>query len=704
VHPTSLLDRHVFLDVETTGLDAQSDEIIEIGAVMIRGGAVERRHWLVRPRQPLPPVISALTGLTDDQLEGAASLDELKPELTALFSNVTVVAHNALFERSFLASLLDGVPVLDSCELALVLFPELPSHSLDALVRWAGVARGTHHRALEDASDSFEVVKIVLERAAEPSRRAQLGALARRLEGLGPLEQLVEQLANAALTEAPARAEPSKGPPLELPGVLQGWASAPSTLALELEVSDVDSVVVEAARSMSGDVWVVAPHGRLKRLSLPRLPSSRGGSVDRLEALLSRRIVVDPALAAAMAYLQSWGERTSLELGALSGFWRDRVPLFDAMRVLLETSGTTSPPTGVCAGTHHDVAAWLARGRRPDALIWLDAPALVDFERRRLTVSLDLPRVFRLPELFELAAPGRPIGAALRAVHDATKRLGGLLTAFSQPALIDRSAVEPWSVLKDALSAVGHELAWWLSGLRGGPLTPLIEGVIGEASALAEVIPRLLAPSERTELWAGASGVWLRPSTAACEASAQTLVGAAPSLLISDVRRGTPWERRLGPWPIERHGLALPASPLAIVDRLESAPQIASVALSDPGPCTVLLGEGLDEGLVAAFVAAARQQGRAVRLGTVGLGPNDVLLKEWWGAGSVPECRGSITLVNPGDPLGVRRLVARGERVSKLVLSEPFTPARWQSALEGFTFHLAAMVTRSSTASRLEAR
>lgn len=692
-----LLDQHLFLDVETTGLDAQADEIIELGAVLVRDGkAVERRQWLVRPRQPLPAVISALTGLTDDDLAGAASLEELRPELQALFQGATVVAHNALFERSFLSTLLDGVPVLDSCELALVLFPELPSHSLDSLVQWANVASGTHHRALQDASDTFEVVKVMLERACDPARLGQLRSLARRVEGLGPLERLLERLAEASFSAPPRPARSAVAPTRQLPDVVQRWVEAPASLALELELADADAVLADAARVATGAVWVVAPFGRLKRLGLPRLPSRRRGSLARLEALLSRRVVVDPSLAAAMTYLESWGARTNLELNALSGFWRDRVPLFDAMRVLLEASSTDAPPAGALVGTHQDVAGWLASGVRPEALIWLDAPSMLDFERRRLTISLDVARLFRLPELFELAAPGRPVGAALRAVHEATKRFGGVLSAFTQPALIDRSSVEPWAVLRDTLSALGHELAWWLSELRGGPMTPLVEGVLAEASALAEIVPRLLAPSERSELWAGASGMWVRPSNGDCEASARALIGETPSLLVSDVRRAPGWERRLGTWPIERVGQAALERPIAIVDNLSSVADLAAIAVSSPGPSTVLCGEPLSESLVSAFVHEARRRGRQVRLGTVGLGPNDVLLKEWWGAGSVPECAGSIALVNPGDPLAIRRLAARGSAVTNVLLREPFAAARWQSALEGLTFHLAAMVTSSA--------
>lgn len=707
-----LLDRHLFLDVETTGLDAAADEVIEIGAVLVeRGVAVSEHHWLVRPNRPVPPVISALTGLTDRDLDGAPSFDELEPALERLLRGVTVVAHNALFERSFLARQFRELEVLDSCELALVLFPELPSHSLDSLVRWAGRAPGTQHRALHDARDTVAVVQTMLERAAEPARRPALLRLANQLTGHGPMERVLRGLAEAALEPSSRPSDPTHPAPLAtrpepsptIPTVLEAFKAAPKTQAIELEVNEPDAVLLALAKEMTGTVWVAGPHARLKKLSLPRLPPRRAGSRAALEALVARRVVVDASLAAAMAYLSSWGERTERDLRVLSGFWRDRVPLFDSLRTLLERRSETAPPAGVFGGTPGEVADWIEAGIRPDAVIWLDAPAAIDFERRRRTVGLEVTRLLRLPELFEVAAPGRPIGAALQAVHRASTALAGLLSTFPQSTLIDRGQTEPWFGLRDALSALGHELSWWLSELREAPNTALTEGVIGEASAIAELVPRLTTPSDQTELWASASGLWLRPTTVSCEASMQAVIATVPSLLVSDVRRAPTWERRLGVEGLERFGRASVERPIAVFDGLSTDEQLATIALSEGGPCTVLLGETSSEGLITAFVRVAATQGRRVRLGPVGLEPNDVLLREWWGVGAPPPTIGPVVLVSPGDPLAVRRLAVRGVPLRRLLLREAMQPAKWQAALEGLEWER-LVPAFSAVAAEVEAR
>lgn len=689
----ALLQRHLFLDLETTGLDAGADEVIELGAVLVCDGEIEAEHaWLIRPTRPVPAVISALTGLTDDDLAGAASFDELLPALRPLFQGVTVVAHNAVFERAFLRGLLDDVPVLDSCELALVLFPELPSHSLDALVQWAGLASGSQHRALDDAKDTLGVVKALLTRACEPGRRSQLQSLAQRVSGHAPLHQLLAALADASFHASAPSVPVASRSGASLPALLGAWAKAPAALALELEVADVEQVALRAAVETGRSVWLVCPHARLKHLEgVARLPSrSAQPSAPRLGALLSRRVVLDPALATSMAYLESWGARAASAGTAPSGFWRDRVPLFDSMRTLMKSRATEAPPPGVFAGTHADVAEWLEAGVHPDALIWLDAPTAIELERRRLTISLELSRLFRLPELAELAAPGRPLTAGLQAVHARTKELAQHLAGLTHSTLIDRGAHEPWRSLRDALSALGRDLAWWLSELRAAPPTVLLDGVLAEASALAEVIPRLCAPDETSELWASPSGLWLKPTTAVCEASFQALSKSAPSLFISDVRRAPGWERRVGAPPLERHGRAEPLRPLAVIDGLDSDDTLALAALVNPGPVTVLSGEPLSERLVAAFVARARQQGRRVRLNQVGAGQGDVVLREWWGTGHAPTLDGPVVYANPGDPLALRRLAVQGVDVRALLLRQAFQPGVWQAALDGIAWHASA--------------
>lgn len=156
-----LLGRHAFLDLETTGLDPARDEVIELGVAFVERGQVVRRvSRLFKPSGPLPEVICRLTGLTDAALEKESPFESFLPSFLPQLAGWTLVAHNAGFERAFLARSAGplAVPIIDSCELLHLLHPELPSHSLESAVKWARVGASVEHRALHDAEDTFQVV------------------------------------------------------------------------------------------------------------------------------------------------------------------------------------------------------------------------------------------------------------------------------------------------------------------------------------------------------------------------------------------------------------------------------------------------------------------------------------------------------------------------------------------------------------------
>lgn len=212
-----LFTHHAIVDLETTGLDPSQDEVIELGVLFIeRGEPVRRLSRLFRSSRPLPLAIQRLTGIHEEDLEGRPRFGEFVPELKAALAGWTVVAHNAAFERSFLSGLLAELeaPVLDSCELLHYLYPELESHSLEALIRWAGVGDRATHRALADCEDTFAVVCRGLERCIVEGRTEDVSDLLSTLRppqgsddpGVVLLERLLDvcRTTRSPLTLSPA--------------------------------------------------------------------------------------------------------------------------------------------------------------------------------------------------------------------------------------------------------------------------------------------------------------------------------------------------------------------------------------------------------------------------------------------------------------------------------------------------------------------
>ncbi|MBM3321632.1 MAG: WYL domain-containing protein [Candidatus Eisenbacteria bacterium] len=155
----------VAFDVETTGLHALCDRIVEVGAVRFGfEGAGEAFESLVNPGCRIPPEVSALHGISDDDVADAPAFADLSGDLLRFLEGGVLVAHNAPFDASFLLSechraeaCVPSLHVFDSCRLARAAFPGLPSYSLDALVGAFSIERGRGHRALPDAAASADL-------------------------------------------------------------------------------------------------------------------------------------------------------------------------------------------------------------------------------------------------------------------------------------------------------------------------------------------------------------------------------------------------------------------------------------------------------------------------------------------------------------------------------------------------------------------
>jgi DNA polymerase-3 subunit epsilon/ATP-dependent DNA helicase DinG len=158
---------YIALDIETTGLNADRDAIIEIGAVKFRGDDIlDTWSSLVNPGRALPRKIERLTGITSQEVERAPSLFSVTPTLKRFIGENPVVGHNIAFDLGFLQRTgLNVSAALDTFELACILMPYASRYSLGKLMDELGIAFPTRHRALEDARAAAALFGALLQRA-----------------------------------------------------------------------------------------------------------------------------------------------------------------------------------------------------------------------------------------------------------------------------------------------------------------------------------------------------------------------------------------------------------------------------------------------------------------------------------------------------------------------------------------------------------
>lgn len=168
-------ENYVVLDLETTGLDPSWDEIIEIAAIKVENGAtVDQYQTLVKPSYPIDAFITEMTGITNEMLSTAPSINEVLPAFSVFLGDWTIVAHNANFDVNFLYDAFSSHEPLmvlsnnfvDTMRLSRRLFQEHRHHRLCDLIERFGICAEIEHRALSDASkakDCYEYMKAYAE-------------------------------------------------------------------------------------------------------------------------------------------------------------------------------------------------------------------------------------------------------------------------------------------------------------------------------------------------------------------------------------------------------------------------------------------------------------------------------------------------------------------------------------------------------------
>lgn len=153
-----MIKNYVAFDLETTGLNVETDNIIEIGALRVTNGKVtERFIEFLKPEQPISPMITNITGITNEMVANARNTKSIIRDFIEFCGDDVLLGHNILFDYKFTKkyAVEYGFPFekkgIDTLKIARQVLKNLESKSLGALCEHYHIVNQAAHRAYHDA-------------------------------------------------------------------------------------------------------------------------------------------------------------------------------------------------------------------------------------------------------------------------------------------------------------------------------------------------------------------------------------------------------------------------------------------------------------------------------------------------------------------------------------------------------------------------
>lgn len=152
------MEKYIVVDLETTGLAAKRDRILEIGAWKVENGEfTDQFHCMVDPCMQIPERITELTGISDDMVAGQPKIAEAIRQFLDFAGDLPLLGHNLQFDYAFLvhAAVNERLEFArsgaDTLKISRQVLSELPSRRLGDLCTYYGISQECAHRADEDA-------------------------------------------------------------------------------------------------------------------------------------------------------------------------------------------------------------------------------------------------------------------------------------------------------------------------------------------------------------------------------------------------------------------------------------------------------------------------------------------------------------------------------------------------------------------------
>ena len=163
-----MIKNYIAFDLETTGLNIETDEIIEIGALKVRDGKVcERFIEFVKPTKPISSMITEITGITNEMVSRARNTEVIIRDFLQFCNEDILVGHNIMFDYKFIKMYARKLGLsfdkkgIDTLKIARKVHKDMSSKSLEALCTYYQIENKAAHRAYHDALATAKLYHIL---------------------------------------------------------------------------------------------------------------------------------------------------------------------------------------------------------------------------------------------------------------------------------------------------------------------------------------------------------------------------------------------------------------------------------------------------------------------------------------------------------------------------------------------------------------
>jgi len=157
-------NKFVVFDVETTGLDAENCELIEIGAVKVENGVfTEKFQTLIKPKNKISEFITEINNITNEMTENSPSAEEVIKDFYLFCKGAVLAGYNVGFDMKFIEKAAEkvGLKFENDVQDVMLLAQQnihIRNYKLKSVVKSLGISLMDAHRAYNDAFATAEVL------------------------------------------------------------------------------------------------------------------------------------------------------------------------------------------------------------------------------------------------------------------------------------------------------------------------------------------------------------------------------------------------------------------------------------------------------------------------------------------------------------------------------------------------------------------